>query len=61
MKASELIEILSQYPDFEIQASLFQADGSSYGASLQNFELKGIADIGYSDKIIKLDFSELDT
>lgn len=58
MKAKELIELLKGYPDFEIEASFLNEDGSSYGISLQNFELNGLADVGHSDKVIKLDFIE---
>lgn len=60
MKANELIELLKDYPDFEITASFLVPDGSFYGVSLVKHKLEGINDIGYSDKSILLEFTEIE-
>lgn len=58
MKASELIEILKDYPDFEIEPTLSKPDGSKWGFSVTTFKIKGLTDIGHSEKKIILDIEE---
>ncbi len=53
MKASELIEKIKEYPDFDVEFCLFESDDSSYGASLRIFSVM-VNDIGHSSKIISL-------
>lgn len=55
MKAHELAEILMDYPDFDINFTLFEPDGSVYGMGCRTFKIDGISDIGHSSKIISLD------
>jgi hypothetical protein len=58
MKAKELAEKLMENPEFEVDFGIFEPDGSDYGMGLRTFKITGIADIGYSDKVIKLDGAE---
>jgi hypothetical protein len=53
MKAEKLAKELLKNPDFEVHFSIFEADGSHYGAGLRTFKIK-VDDIGYSSKLIKL-------
>ena len=62
MKLKELLEEVNKQGDlgdFEIEVGIFEADGSNYGAGLRTFKINGIADIGHSDKKIKLDIEEI--
>lgn len=58
MKSQELIEILKDYPDFEVEPTLSKPDGSKWGFSVTTFKIKGLTDIGHSDKKIILDIEE---
>jgi hypothetical protein len=58
MKASELIEILKDYPDFEVEPTLSNPDGSKWGFSVTTFKIKWVTDIGHSEKKIILDIEE---
>ena len=59
MKVRELIEILrDEYLDFEIEPTLSKPDGSKWGFSVTTFKIKGVTDIGYSEKKIILDIEE---
>jgi hypothetical protein len=59
LKAKDLMSLLEEYPDFNIQISLFEPDGSTgWGAGLRTFKVIGIGDIGHSDKILQLDIDD---
>ena len=60
MKASELKEILSRVDDdFEVELSKSYVDpNASYGYCLDSYKITGLADIGYSDKVICLDIEK---
>jgi hypothetical protein len=58
MKAETLINLLKKYPDYEVKMTIFEPDHSSWGMLLRRFDINGIDDIGYSDKIIHLDIEE---
>lgn len=55
MKAKELAELLLQYPDFDVEG-LYETINEDFGyyPTYEAFTVNGIADIGYSDKVIKL-------
>lgn len=58
MKAKELAEELQKHPDFDVELTYmtFKRDGiHTPFPDIYNYKIKGIADIGYSDKIIILD------
>ena len=58
MKAKELAEELLKYPDFDVELfyMTFKRDGiHTPFPDIYNYKIKGIADIGYSDKVIILD------
>ena len=58
MKARELAEQLLKNPDFDI-AFVTVDSPVGFGYNIRKFRNIGIADIGYSDKIIRLDGTEL--
>jgi hypothetical protein len=60
MRASELIELLKEHPDFDVTTALFEPDGSEWGMGLRTFVVTGISDIGHSGKVIQLDLEEKD-
>lgn len=60
MKVKELIEVLKPFEDFDVEISLLEPDGSSWGISCRTFNVEGIEDIGYSDKIVSLKIIEVD-
>ena len=63
MTVKELIEQLSNQPsiqDFEVEAGIFEKDKSEWGATLQQFEVDGINDIGYSEKHLILSLKRID-
>lgn len=58
MKAKELAEELLKHPDFDVELSYmtFKRDGiHTPFPNIYNYKIKGIADIGHSDKVIILD------
>lgn len=58
MKAKELAEELLKHPDFDVELSYmtFKRDGiHTPFPDIYNYKIKGIADIGHSDKVIILD------
>ena len=58
MKAKELAEELLKHPDFDVELTYmtFKRDGiHTPFPDIYNYKIKGIADIGYSDKVIILD------
>lgn len=58
MKAKDLAECLLRYPDFEvngIHVDASKCDVEHPYPEYYFFEISGIADVGYSDKIIVLD------
>ena len=58
MKAKELAEELLKHPDFDVELTYmtFKRDGMhTQFPDVYNYKITGIADIGYSDKIIILD------
>jgi hypothetical protein len=56
MKAKELAEELLKHPDFDVELiyMTFERDGIPF-PDIYKYKIKGIADIGHSDKIIILD------
>ena len=56
MKAKELAEELLKHPDFDVELiyMTFERDGILF-PDIYKYKIKGIADIGYSDKVIILD------
>lgn len=55
MKAKELAELLLQHPDFEIEGILSDTSKCTSDCPFPNystFAITGIADVGYSDKVI---------
>lgn len=61
MKAKELAEILMKNPDFEVDALYTEIydDKFGYGAiNYQTFEVVGITDVGYSEKVVTLDLQD---
>ena len=58
MNAKELAEELLKYPDFDVELTYmaFKRDGiHTPFPDIYTYKIKGIADIGHSDKIIVLD------
>lgn len=58
MKAKDLADELLKHPDFDIELSYmtFKRDGiHTPFPDVYNYKITGIADIGYSDKVIILD------
>ena len=58
MKAKELAEELLKYPDFDVELiyMTFERDGIPIPfPDVYKYKIKGIADIGHSDKVIILD------
>lgn len=53
MKAIDLAKKLLEYPDYEVDFSILEPDGSEYGVGLRSFEV-GVDDIGHSSKRIIL-------
>lgn len=58
MTVKELIDKLKGYEDFNIIATNFIEDGSSWGMVLNKYDIN-VGDIGHSDKIIHLDLTEI--
>ena len=54
MKARELAAKLMEHPDFEVKACDSHIDDSSYGFTVDRFNVNGIGDIGHSDGVIIL-------
>jgi hypothetical protein len=57
MKAKELAEELLKHPDFDVELiymTSFKRDGMLF-PDIYKYKIKGIADIGHSDKVIILD------
>jgi len=54
MKAKELAEHLSKYPDFEVEFSFSELDNSEWGMSVRRFKNVSIEDLGHSDKVALL-------
>lgn len=58
MKAKELADELLKYPDFDVELiyMTFKRDGiHTPFPDVHSYKIKGIADIGHSDKVIVLD------
>ena len=58
MKAKELAEELLKHPDYDVELvySTFIRDGiHTPFPDVYNYKITGVADIGYSDKVIVLD------
>ena len=59
MKAKELIELLKDFPDFDVTVKIRVIDKNSLmGFNINHYDINGISDIGYSDKIIILEDKE---
>lgn len=54
MKAKELAEELLKNPDFDVECSVWVYDENSRFPNISTLRIDGIADIGYSDKVIVL-------
>lgn len=58
MKAKDLAELLLEHPDFEVvgcYADTSKCDVNHPWPDYMKFDISGVADIGYSDKVIVLD------
>ena len=55
MKAKELAEKLLEHPDFEVKGNFIDYFSSGEWPIYHTLKVCGIADIGYSDKVIVLD------
>ena len=55
MKAKDLAEELLKNPDFEVEVSIWVNGQESRRPTLSTCRIEGVADVGYSDKIIVLD------
>lgn len=55
MKAKELANKLLENPDFDVKATFVDYFSSDKWPRYHNLKITGIADIGYSDKVIILD------
>ncbi len=60
MKAKDLAKELLKNPDFEVDFSFSEEDGSEYGVTVRSFIITGIGDIRYFSKLIRLDGEEED-
>ncbi len=58
MKVKELIKLLKDYPDFDVETSIFEKDNSVWGATLRSFDINGIADVGHSEKVVILSIKQ---
>lgn len=58
MTAKELAKKLMENPDFEVKACNSHTDDSSYGFTVDRFNVNGIDDIGHSDGVIILSLEE---
>ena len=55
MKAKELIEILNQYPDFEIEACyVSEPKQDKKFLNISTFKVESVGDVGHSSKVILL-------
>lgn len=59
MKAKDLAKLLLKNPDFEVEVGITYPDGSDYGLGCLTHKVIGIGDIGYSDKVIRLDVKKI--
>lgn len=57
MKAKELAEKLLEHPDFEVKSIFIDYFSGNTYPKYHNLKAVGIADIGYSDKVIALDLT----
>jgi hypothetical protein len=55
MKAKDLAVLLLQYPDFEVKVLTVETNEWADSLEYVHWDIPGIADIGYSDKVIVLD------
>lgn len=60
MKAKELAELLMKNPEFEVKAYFVDTSDCNWDSGklypeYHTLDVSGIADIGYSDKVIVLD------
>ena len=63
MKASRLAELLMRTPDFDVKVSVVTVDDQTTGFAAidyKNLNVTGIADTGYSDKVVVIDTEEED-
>lgn len=59
MKAKELAELLLQHPDFEVKGVFSDNENNTEKwPEYKFFDITGIADIGFSDKTIILDYEK---
>ena len=61
MKAKDLAKKMLKNPEFEVDMNFFDLVefGAGFVRELRTFKIIGIGDIGFSDKVIKLDGDEL--
>ena len=57
MKAKELAEKLLEHPDFEVKSIFVDYFSGTIYPKYHNLKVIGVADIGYSDKVIILDLT----
>lgn len=57
MKAKELAEKLLEHPDFEVKSIFIDYFSGNTYPKYHNLKVVGVADIGYSDKVIVLDLT----
>ena len=62
MKAKELAEELLKYPDFEVELIYMTFHRDSIHTpfpNVYNYKVKGVADIGHSDRVVVLEGEEI--
>lgn len=57
MKAKELAEKLLEHPNFEVESIFVDYFSENTYPKYHNLKVVGVADIGYSDKVIVLDLT----
>ena len=57
MKAKELIELLREHEDFDVEF-VFSDGVSPHGLNVRVFNNLSLADIGHSDKVVRLSGDE---
>ena len=56
MKAKELSDLLMENPDFDVDFAFMDKNDNNpiWKLTLRTFDITGIGDIGYSEKLIRL-------
>lgn len=58
MKASEMIKVLKEHPDFEVVMSEERIDYANNHINVSDFTVIDFCDIGYSDKVLIFDIGK---